>query len=281
MTSDRPDRWLALDVFRALAVLWMIQGHTFTALLAPAHYTGAWVQAYSLLHGLTAPMFLVGAGLAYGLVASLADTSARSAALRGRLVRRALLLFAIGTALQLPAASPAGILRERELLAGSLRLGALQLIAGCLLACELLRALWPRRWALVSGLLCAGLALCSPWIWNARASERALLGTWLDGHAGSLFPLAPWACFFLAAAAFAGLLGRRRPPAFWLMFGGFALSAGCYAFYRGGFSARCVRRACVLAHQPLVPDLSCRSGGRVVGGVVLVRAAVAARLACS
>jgi hypothetical protein len=238
MTAERSDRWLALDVFRALAVLWMIQGHTFTALLAPAHYTGAWVQTYSLLHGLTAPMFLVGAGLAYGMVANLAATPARSAALRGRLVRRALLLFAIGTALQLPAASPAGILRSRELMAGSLRLGALQLIAGCLLACELLRAIWPRHWALSSALLCAGLSLCSPWIWNAQLSQRALLGSWLDGHTGSLFPFAPWACFFLAAASFTGMHGRSQKPHAGLICGGLALSTLCYALYRAGFTLR-------------------------------------------
>lgn len=232
---------MALDAFRALAVLWMIQGHTFTALLSPeTRYTGVWVQLYSLLHGLTAPMFLVGAGLSYGLVASLCDTPARSAVLRGRLLRRALLLFVLGTVLQLPAASPLGILRSRELLAGSLQLGALQLIAFCLAACELLRALWPRRWPLAAALLCAALALCAPWIWNARLSAHALLGTWIDGHAGSLFPLAPWACFFLAAAAFTGLLGRRRPSPGWLITCGLVLSALCYACYRAGFTLRAV-----------------------------------------
>src|SRR5262249_12613026 len=61
-------RWLALDVLRGVAVLLMIQGHTFTALLDPAHYVGNWSRWHSLLHGLTAPMFLLGGGLAYGFV---------------------------------------------------------------------------------------------------------------------------------------------------------------------------------------------------------------------
>jgi hypothetical protein len=227
-------RWLALDVLRATAVLLMIQGHTFTALLEPALLEGAWVQGYTLLHGLTAPMFLIGGGLAYGLVA-LGDGSAPAGARRRRL-QRGLSLLAIGVSLQLPAASFGEILARADMRAQVLRCGALQLVGTCLLCCELLRALSRSRrafgWAL--GALTVALAVGAPFVWNARLSDQFALGSWLDGYAGSLFPLAPWAVFFFLGVL-AWLAGRRRFAA-WAGFGGLALAGSCYAAYARGFT---------------------------------------------
>jgi hypothetical protein len=225
-------RWLALDVFRALAVLWMIQGHTFTALLGADVFAGGLGQFYRMLHGLTAPMFLCGAGLAYGIV----SFSAPKPAPAGRVLRRALLLMAIGTCLQLPAAPLALIVQRRELLSGVLQPGALQLVAACLVFAELLRSLTGGRqrlrFAAAAALTGAAVALIAPWVWRLGWSSRYLLGSWLDGQTGAQFPSVPWLCFFLCGAAIAAVGGvglwreRWRVPLLGLI--GLSASALCY-----------------------------------------------------
>src|SRR5688572_4087415 len=127
---EKVGRWIALDVFRASAVLLMIQGHTFTELLRPTEYEGAWSAWHTILHGLTAPMFLIGAGLAYGIVTlrSQADAPRRP---NGRILRRAGLLVLLGYFLQLPRAPWAEILSRRDLYECATRVGPLQLVGLC------------------------------------------------------------------------------------------------------------------------------------------------------
>jgi uncharacterized membrane protein len=241
-----PWRWLGLDVFRALAVLSMMQGHTFTALLAPHEYDGGWVQWHSLIHGLTAPMFLLGGGLAYGLVNL---RRAHAAACNFRLVRRAFELIVIGFLLQLPKAPLQEVLADRALLAPTVRVGPLQLVGVCLLLCELLRVLTRTRgrWLAAIAAVTAATAVVAPLVWQARPSVALPLplGTWFDGYAGSQFPLFPWAAFFLlgvlATAAMQPALraieqARRsaRALAITLMTGGVAAAVLPYALFLHG-----------------------------------------------
>ena len=62
----KAQRWLGLDVFRFFAVLMMVQGHVFTTLLDATTKAQGWYPHHSAFHGYTAPMFLFGAGLAFG-----------------------------------------------------------------------------------------------------------------------------------------------------------------------------------------------------------------------
>jgi uncharacterized membrane protein len=231
----RPARWLALDVFRALAVLWMIQGHTFTALLRSDRYAGSWGQLYSLLHGLTAPAFLLGAGLSYAIVRFGSD-----AAVGPRLVRRALMLLAIGMFLQRPAAPARGVLSQRELWAAILAPGALQLVAACLLSAEVLHVIARarQRFALAASAVALVIAGAAPFVWQQRWSSSLLLGSWLDGHSGSRFSFVPWAVFFLLGAALGAHFGCRLWQQAELMhrFGALALAAcgTCYAVFLSG-----------------------------------------------
>ena len=133
-------RWTALDRLRALAVLLMVQGHTFNVVLVEAERGETWYRFHKLLHGLTAPMFLFGAGLAFGLT-----TYARwerhlepGAALNRRLRRYGLLIL-LGYGLQLPGFSLGGLMSaDSDSLRMFLRVGPLQLIAVSLLLCQLL-----------------------------------------------------------------------------------------------------------------------------------------------
>lgn len=231
-------RWSALDVFRGLAVVWMIQGHTFTALLRPSEHRGAWSELHALLHGLTAPMFLLGGGLAYGLVSF---RSQRPVGLR--FVRRAVLLLVLGYMLQLPKADFAELLQQRDLLAAAARVGPLQLIGVCLLVCEALRHAARSRLQLAAACTgaCLAITFSAPLVWRVRASQGPLLllGTWLDGYQGSLFPFFPWAVFFLMGPPLAlGVMrgfDSPRTAAVALMLAGTLAAAGSYALFAHGY----------------------------------------------
>ena len=59
------ERYLFIDLFRGAAILFMLQGHTFRALLDPAIQQNPTYQFFELFHGITAPAFLFGAGLTF------------------------------------------------------------------------------------------------------------------------------------------------------------------------------------------------------------------------
>ncbi|MET0283304.1 MAG: heparan-alpha-glucosaminide N-acetyltransferase domain-containing protein, partial [Polyangiales bacterium] len=128
-------RFDALDRLRALAVVSMVQGHTFTALMRPDALPQSFMQWHALVHGLTAPAFLFGAGLAWG-IASYPRYDAQPFWKR---MRRYTMLIVIGYALQLPGASLLAAFKLRgDALAPVLRVGPLHLIALCLGLCQLL-----------------------------------------------------------------------------------------------------------------------------------------------
>jgi hypothetical protein len=118
-------------------------------------------------------------------------------------------------------------------------------MAAGLLSAEGLRALSRTRagFAAAAASLTGALAFVAPWVWNARSSQSAALGSWLDGQAGSQFPLVPWLCFFFVGAALSAAWGSRL----WLrgarVAGGvmpvvgivaLASSAACYGLFLSG-----------------------------------------------
>src|SRR5688572_30590278 len=132
-------RWHALDSLRALAVIAMIQGHTTTALMRSGELSAPVEQLHALLHGLTAPAFLVGAGLAFGVTSYRRyDAFHEPGYALNRRLRRYALLLAIGYALQLPGGSLwAALHAQGDKLLLVFRVGPLQLIALTLGACQL------------------------------------------------------------------------------------------------------------------------------------------------
>jgi hypothetical protein len=237
----------------------MIQGHTFTVLTDPVALERIWGRWYELLHGLTAPMFLFGGGLAYGL-ATRHGNRARSPGARH--VRRAFLLAAIGYGIQWPRAPIGEIATRPDLLAAASSVGPLQLVGVCLLLSEAIRMLAPTPGlrALASAAVCVGIIGCAPWVWQAEITSQTLVfGSWLDGLGGSQFPLFPWAAFFLlgvvgsvpAAMTFmpGEILASRR-----IRFGLYAIAIGtataafAYAMFVQGHVMRSVYGAYDLWH---------------------------------
>jgi len=236
-------RFVALDRLRALAVLSMIQGHTFSALLAPGALPPWLMELHALVHGLTAPAFLFGAGLAFGVSTYPRYDLHRcdGPALRARLVR-VLVLLVLGYALQLPGASLFAALRLHDAaLAPVLRVGPLHLIAFCLLVCQLGACFFrtPLRHAAFALVAATVVTALSPWVW---AHELALalgpwVGPWVDGGRGSLFPIFPWASFVFFGVACAGMPRLNAPSPqgarAWLALGGVLTLASYGAFLAG------------------------------------------------
>lgn len=232
-------RFWALDRLRALAVLAMIQGHCFTALLRPQALTGGVARLHGLIHGLTGPCFLFGAGLAFGMTTYARYPQHRQigAALRARL-RRYALLIVVGYALQLPGGSIwKAFSAQGAVLENVLRIGPLQHIALTLLLCQLgvLLIARPAHHAL------AALALGSAVLFSTRfvytSGWPALLGpgfgSLLDDRFASQYPLFPWSCFVLFGVASAPLLRSAQPSRAWLA----GLSALVAALLYGAFQA--------------------------------------------
>lgn len=232
-------RFLALDRLRALAVVLMVQGHTFTALLRPDGFGPIAGQLHALVHGLTAPIFLFGAGLAFGVATYREDGRTPSAArVRARLLRYAC-IFVLGYLLQLPGGSLGAALRLRgDALSPVLRVGPLQLIAVCMAVCQLLSLVCSaRRHAWICAVLGLSTALLTPYVWQSSLSEQAprALASWFDDGTGSLFPFFPWAAFVFLGVAMAELRRRLSLTGRGWTLGGLALALTAYALYRAGF----------------------------------------------
>jgi uncharacterized membrane protein len=236
-------RWRALDALRCLAIVLMVQGHTFYALLDPGVRVHPWFWLHDRLHGLTAPMFLFASGLAFGVttLGSFAEHARLGPALRQRMTRYAMLI-AIGYALQLPGQSLIAPLHDGTLLtAPVLRIGPLQALGVVLGVCQLLVLATQRRGlfiACTTGLL--AITLCvSPWLWQSGLSDRMPLplAMWLDSRRGSDFPLFPWAVFVFAGVIVAELVRECSLAAItWrLSCGGAVLAAVSPWLWYGGY----------------------------------------------
>lgn len=231
-------RWLALDRLRALAVLLMVQGHTFTALMKPGELPSGVERIHKLIHGLTAPMFLLGAGMAFAITSYPRYATQRldPAVFRSRM-QRCLLLLVIGYGLQLPGGSLLAAFRaEGPRLAMVLRVGPLHLIALTLFISQLLTRVLPSARLHAATITGLGLlvSLGTPAVWKSATSEvwGMGLGSWLDSRYGSNFPVFPWASFVMFGVGLGGLLavGRRPKGATFALAGG-ALCAATYALY--------------------------------------------------
>ena len=242
--SDSPSgRFVALDRLRALAVLLMIQGHAFFELLDPAATRGTWYRLHKLVHGLTAPMFLMGAGLAFGITTYPRWERFRThgAEHHARLRRYALIVL-LGYALQLPGHSLRSLgSPSPDVWRTILAVGPLQLIGVTLLFAQLGTRVLPTPRSHALGALTLGLVvtLVAPFAWNVAPASPDASGllAFLNGRTRSQFPVFPWAAFVLGALALSVACTSAR-GARWLRSGlrwGVAGALACgvtYALYR-------------------------------------------------
>lgn len=207
-------RVVFIDLARALAVVFMLYGHTVQALLDPRYQAGAWFDVWQFQRGLTSSLFLLLSGFAFSVATTRHWQShlSWSPALARRLRRFALLIllgyglhFPVPRFVLLPQATDA---QWRALLA----VDVLQLIGVTLIAVQIL-VLVARSRRVFTGLmllLAAAAVLGTPWAWAADWSTMLppVVAAYLTPANGSLFPLVPWAAFLLLGAALGQLYAR-------------------------------------------------------------------------
>jgi hypothetical protein len=222
-----------VDVARALAILFMIQGHALDVLLAPAYRQGLLFDVWLFLRGLTAPMFFILSGVSFTLssMGRWEDYLQPSPKLFRRLTRFAFFVL-LGYAMHLPAAS----LRDFQYVdaagwQGWFQVDVLQCIGLTLMALQilLLLAKTPQRLARWSAGLGGATILLAPLVWTVDWARYlpVPIASYFNSQTGSLFPLFPWAgyVFFGAALGYALRQWSATPGKFTRMLaaGGLAL----------------------------------------------------------
>ncbi|MDE3153858.1 MAG: DUF1624 domain-containing protein [Acidobacteriota bacterium] len=216
-------RVLFVDLARACAVVFMIQGHTLNVLLAPEYATGAFFSSWLFLRGLTSRLFLVLAGFAFTVATSRHwEANRRLSARSWKRIRRFSFFVLLGYSMRFPVRH----LRDLQFLGPAhwqyfLTVDILQCIGVGLLLLQLLVFLSKtrRRYAYAAAALCALVVVLTPMAeagqWTAHTPMT--LGAYLSTAGGSLFPFLPWGAYLLLGAALGGLYadwGAARPRVF-------------------------------------------------------------------
>ncbi|MDB4975555.1 MAG: hypothetical protein JWN48_3896 [Myxococcaceae bacterium] len=226
-----PSRLVFIDVLRLVAAVQMIQGHSVSAVLAPAYRHGLGYQCWTFARGLTSVSFLFSAGFAFAL----AEARGHLPLDRRRRAWRALRLILLGYLLHAPLGYLLHAPAPGAPLAAALRAWAavdvLQCIGLSLLALELLTLSVRRaRPRVVSGSTLALAALASaPALLPLSLSDLSLsFGNYLTPRYGSLFPLVPWAGYLFVGFVLgtASVRSPRHTAAWLLAAGALALPLG-------------------------------------------------------
>jgi uncharacterized membrane protein len=228
----------AIDLVRVIAMALMIEGHTLDALLAPHYQTAGWYHLWVFGRGFTAPTFMMLSGFSFALATI--KRWDRHISLNGVVLRRArrfVFFILLGYAMHLPVSSlrNVGMLGDTAWRNG-LQVDVLQCIGMSLLLLQLL--VWiartPARFARSALTAAVAIVALSPAIWASgwSASLPLALSAYVDGSAGSLFPLLPWAAYLLLGAALGWLYVQSYRPessrfaVLLLLGGGLAIVAG-------------------------------------------------------
>jgi uncharacterized membrane protein len=210
-TTAPRGRFLALDLLRFLAVILMVQGHTFREVLVMDVRSSGWFSWHEYIHGFTAPIFLFSSGLAFGITTfrSWDKHLSWGPTLRKRFERYILLLI-IGYWIHLPKLSLQSLMNASdERLAKVFKVDALQNIGVTLLLAELLviALRTPKRFVRVASALGIGLVLIAPTLGRLSLEGVPIFfAGFINRSTGSFFPLAPYSAFLLAGIATAYFL---------------------------------------------------------------------------
>lgn len=200
-------RMIEVDVARVLATLFMVQGHTLDVLLAPQLRQGFFYNGWLFLRGLTAPTFLLLAGVSFTLASIKRwDSYLEFSPAFFRRVRRFGIFVLLGYAMHLPVNSFRGL---ASLDAGGwqswFQVDVLQCIGGTLIFLQLLVLVCktPKRFAQSALGLCAFVVLAAPvfGVIEWRNGLPLSIASYLNFRTGSLFPLFPWSAYILLGAA--------------------------------------------------------------------------------
>jgi uncharacterized membrane protein len=212
--SVQSRRVIFIDLGRALAVAFMLYGHTVSALLAAEFQTGTWFDIWQFQRGLTSSLFLLLAGFAFSIATARHWAShVRLSAAPVKRIRRFALFILLGYALHLPVSSlrdlPAATSDAWRAFQG---VDVLQLIGVTFIGVQLLVVASRTRWAFTLATLglAAAALIFTPAVWAAEWPMRlpGAAAAYLTPATGSLFPLFPWVAFVLLGAGLGQVYGR-------------------------------------------------------------------------
>jgi hypothetical protein len=187
-----------VDLVRAAAVLFMIQGHALNVLLAPQYAGGPFFHTWVYLRGLTSCTFLMLSGFSFSLATIRRWPEYRVPGRRVyRRMARYLMLLVLGYCMRFPSRSLSGLSTiSPDQWQSFAIVDVLQLVAVTLTALQV--AVWllesPRAFMTWSLGAAAVTVLVAPVVshlgWGATAP--IFLRAYLTSATGSLFPALPW-----------------------------------------------------------------------------------------
>jgi uncharacterized membrane protein len=237
-------RVVFVDTARALAVLFMIFGHSLNVLLDPAYQQNAPFQTLLFLRGLTSCTFLLLSGFAFAVASSRYwDAHVRWSRRMLTRLRRFAFFTGLGYTMRFPVDRVAHFwYLDPAAWQTFLTVDILQCIGVTLIALQLLILLTrtERRFALSAAALALLVVLATPAVWRVdwRAHLPLAVAAYLSPATGSLFPLFPWSAFLMTGAALGYLFvaaWREHPERFArrvLLPGGAALALGGWLLSR-------------------------------------------------
>jgi uncharacterized membrane protein len=207
-------RVIFIDLVRALAVAFMLYGHTASALLAPHYQVGRWFDIWQFQRGLTSSLFLLLGGFAFSIATSRrwASHVRWSPALVKR-IRRFGLFVVLGYALHLPANKFADLSSvDADRWRAFFAVDVLQAIGVSFIGIQLLvlAARSRRAFMFATIALAAATVLATPLVWTCDWTRvlPTFAAAYFSPATGSQFPLFPWMGFILLGAGLGQLYAR-------------------------------------------------------------------------
>ena len=199
-------RVIFIDLGRFLALVFMLYGHTVSALMAPEYQRGTWFEVWNFQRGLTSSLFLLLSGFAFSIATSKRWTSHQSfSPAVFKRTRRFALFLLLGYAIHFPVPrfSMLTTLTEEQWRSFT-QVDVLQLIGATFLIVQaLVFVVKSRRMFTIAVCVLAALvlALTHPiWVIDWWQILPGWLAAYLSPARGSLFPLFPWATYVLLGA---------------------------------------------------------------------------------
>jgi hypothetical protein len=226
-------RYLFIDLLRFTAVIVMLQGHTFDALLSPSVKQASLFFIHDFFHGFVAPMFLFSSGVAFGVSTMKKwDVHTRLSRPVMKRIGRFVGLVIIGYALHLPFFSLPKILYNStpQQIAAMLQVDALHCIAVTLLSAQLAVMVCgtPRRLAIGAGALALLIVFSAPVIWGLPLLSYmpVAIASYLNAENHSWFPLIPYSAYVLFGLVYAHLFLQAKEERKTVQFMQRAVAAG-------------------------------------------------------
>jgi uncharacterized membrane protein len=230
--SRHAHRVIFIDFARALAVVFMLYGHTIDALLAPVYRTGVWYDVWLFQRGLTSSLFLVLSGFAFSVATSKRWSShtVLSPALLKR-VRRFAMFALLGYSLHFPTAHLVDLPSATEAQWRTfLAVDVLQLIGVTFIGVQILVLITRSRrvFMTVALLLTALIVSTTGVVWSIDWTGRLpqWIAAYLTPAAGSQFPVFPWAGFILLGVGLGQVYARWGDARLTLYANALLLAAG-------------------------------------------------------